>query len=103
MANRSDIAMYLKCIWCQRDGIEPRIEAGFTTDGNLQLWCAVHDAAIGPPMELRFPPLVAHLTCSECRDAQKRTHEHDGKGHSHSEKQVSEHASGHDHDHQQDH
>lgn len=103
MTNRSDIAIYIKCVWCHRDGIEPRIEVGFTTEGNLQLWCGIHDSAIGPVLELKFPPLVAHLTCHECRDTQKRTHNHDQDQNEHVDKQVSEHEGGHDHRHEHEH
>ena len=99
MTTRGDIAIYLKCVWCHRQGIEPRIEAGFTADGNLQLWCIVHDSAIGPPFELKFRPLVAHLTCHDCRDAQKSTHDHGDKPDERSDEQI--HA--HDHDHEHDH
>ena len=100
MVNRSDIAIYLKCVWCQRDGIEPRIEVGFTTDGNLQLWCIIHDAAIGPPFELKFPPLVAHLTCQNCRETEKRTQEHGHSGHEHSNEQIYSNDHGHEHGHE---
>lgn len=102
MTNRSNIAIYLKCTWCQREGIEPRIDIGFTSDGNLQLWCAVHDAAIGPPFELKFPPLVAHLTCHVCRDAEKRTHEHGNKADEHAHEQIHGHEHNHEHRHEKD-
>jgi hypothetical protein len=102
MTNRSNIAVYLKCIWCERDGIEPRMEIGFTSDGNLQLWCAIHDCAIGPPFELKFPPLVGHLTCAVCRDAEKRTHEHDGKSNERASEQIRGHDHGHDHGHNEE-
>lgn len=102
MTNRSNIAIYLSCIWCAREGIESRIEVGFTTEGNLQLWCLVHDAAIGPVLELKFPPLVAHLTCSNCRDAEKRTHDHDDKAHEHAHEKIDRNDHGHEHDHEKE-
>lgn len=99
--NRSGIAVYLKCVWCQRDGFEPRIEIGFMSDGNLQLWCINHDCAIGPPFELRYPPLVAHLTCHDCRETQQRTQEHSPGPDEHAQEQVGGHHHGHEHDHKE--
>jgi hypothetical protein len=98
--NRSNIVIYLKCVWCKRDGIEPRVDIGFTSDGNLQLWCVVHDAAIGPPFELRFPPLVASLTCETCHDTANKTHEHAKHDHDHGGEKIGGNDQGHDHGHE---
>ena len=97
MTNRSNIAVYMHCTWCKRDGFDERIEVGFLTDGSLQLWCINHDVAIGPPFELRYPPLVAHLTCHDCREAEKHTHDHSNGRNEKSHEQVSGHDHGHDH------
>lgn len=103
MTNRSDIAVYLQCVWCKRDGVGTRIEVGFNTEGNLQLWCLIHDCAIGPAFELRYPPLVAHLTCRECHDTERRTHEHSSGKQEHPGENVRDEISGHEHNHEHGH
>jgi hypothetical protein len=61
------IVVFLHCEKCMQEQTYAGLAVGFTAQGQMQIWCEVHNRAVGPRHELKQPPDMSKIVCGGCK------------------------------------